>query len=61
MPTGTTTKASVKYNMHHKLREPEITVNMVTYIRHNPLTSASKFADANYITMLTPEEVLIYY
>ena len=33
---------------------------MVPDLKHNSLISASKFADANYITVLTPTEVLIY-
>ena len=33
---------------------------MVTALKDNSLMSASKFLDANYITVLTLEEVLIY-
>ena len=33
---------------------------MVPVIKYNSLLSASKFADTNYITVLNPEEVLIY-
>ena len=47
--------------MHHNLREPERTLYMMTALKHNSLMSARKFADENYITVMTPEEVLIYY
>ena len=33
---------------------------MVPALKHNSLVSGPKFADANYITVLTPTEVLIY-
>ena len=33
---------------------------MVPQLQHNSLISGGKFADANYITVLTPTEVLIY-
>ena len=33
---------------------------MVPALKHNSLISGSKFADANYVTVLTPNEVLIY-
>jgi hypothetical protein len=60
LPNGNTAKASTKAKLHHKLREPARTVDMVPELKHNSLISASKFADANYITVLTPTEVLIY-
>ena len=60
MPTGTTTKASVKPKMFHNLRETARTVYMVTSLKHNLFISESKFVDANYTTVLTLEEVLIY-
>ena len=36
------------------------TVDMVPQLQHNSLISGGKFADANYITVLTPKEVLIH-
>ena len=33
---------------------------MVPSLKHNSLMSESNFAYTNYITVLTPEEVLIY-
>ena len=60
LPNGATTKASTRAKLHLQLREPARTVDMVPELKHNSLISASKFADANYITILTPTEVLIY-
>ena len=33
---------------------------MVPELKSNSMMSARKFADTNYITVLTPEEVLVY-
>ena len=60
LPNGDTAKASTRAKLHLKLRDPARTVDMVPDLKHNSLISASKFADANYITVLTPTEVLIY-
>ena len=60
MPTGTTAQASAKAKLHHSKREPVRTVDMVPNLKHNSLMSANKFSDAQYITVLTPTEVLIY-
>ena len=60
MPTGDTTTASNQALLKHKVREPARTVDMVPELAHNSLLSASKFVDTNYITILTPNEVLIY-
>ena len=46
--------------MYHKLRDLSRTVGMVTVLKHNSLMSVSKFADENYIMVLTLEEVFIY-
>ena len=51
MKTGTTTKASVKLKMHHKLQDPERMVDMVHRLKHNSIMSASKFAVAKHIMM----------
>ena len=39
MPTGDTTKASTIAKLHHKLREPARTVDMVPALKHNSLIS----------------------
>ena len=54
--SGKTTKAKLK----HDVREPAKTVDMVPGLKNNSLISGPKFADAGYITVLTPTELLIY-
>jgi len=60
MPNRDTEAASTQAKLKINLREPAHTVNMVPNLKQNSLLSASKFTDANYITVLTPTEVLIY-
>ena len=60
LPTGQTTNASMEAKLHHDVREPARTVDIVPDLQHNLLLSGSKFSDANYVTILTPKEVLIY-
>ena len=60
MPTETTVPASVKAKLHHSVREPERIVDMVPNLKHNSLMSVRKQANAQYITVLTPTEVLVY-
>ena len=60
MSTGKTTAASAQSKLYHDVREPAKTVDMVSELKHNSLISGAKFADTNYITVLTPTEVLIY-
>ena len=61
MPTGETTAPSTQAKLFHDVREPAKTVDMVPELQHNSLISGGKSADANYKTVLTPTEVLIYY
>ena len=42
------------------MRESAKSADVVPILVRNSLLSASKFADAKYVTVLTPEEVLIY-
>ena len=60
LPNGQTATASNIAKLKLNLREPARTVGIVPDLKHNSLISASKFADVNYITILTPTEVLIY-
>ena len=60
MPTGETIAASTQAKLFHDVREPAKTVDMVPQLQLNSLISGGKFADANYITVLTTTEVLIY-
>ena len=41
------------------VREPAKTVHILPNLEHNLLLSASKFADAGYVSILTPSELLI--
>ena len=59
-PEGAHLFGSTKAFLHHPAREPERSADVVPSLVHNLLLSASKFADAKYVTVLTPEEVLIY-
>ena len=60
MPTGKTTAASMQAKLYHDVREPEKTVDMVLELKQKSLLSGGKLSDANYITVLTLTEVLIY-
>ena len=59
-PEGAHLFGSTKAFLHHPVREPAISADVVPSLVRNSLLSASKFADAKYITVLAPEEVLIY-
>jgi hypothetical protein len=54
MPTGDTTPASTIAKLHYDVRKSVRTVDMVPALKHNSLISGPKFAEANYITVLTP-------
>ena len=60
MPTGNQTPAGDIALLHHNLREPVISVDMVPGIRNETLISTSKFADTNYFSIFDKEEVTIY-
>ena len=60
MPTGEEIKASTKAKFLHKVREPARTVYIVPNLAQNSLLKANKFANAKYVTVLTPEEVLMF-
>ena len=60
MPTVETTAASTQAKLYPDVCEPAKTVDMVPELKQNSLISGGKFAYANYITVLTPTEVLIY-
>ena len=60
MPTGETIAVSTQAKIYHNVYDPAKTVDMVPKLKHNSLIIGGKFADANYITVLTPTEVLMY-
>ena len=59
-PEGAHLFGSTKDFLHHPLREPARSADVVPSLVRNSFLSASKFADVKYVTVLTPKEVLIY-
>ena len=59
-PKGDHMYGSTKALLHHPVREPARSADVVPGLARNTLLSASKFADAKYVSVLTPEEVLIF-
>ena len=53
-------EASIKAKLHHKVREPARSVDMVPAVKRDSLVSGMKFAEAGYATLLTPDELFIY-
>ena len=60
MPNCATTAATKKAKLRMKIRKPTRSVSIVPDLTHNSLISTRKIADANYITVLTPTDVLIH-
>ena len=60
IPEGDHLFGSTKAFLHHPVREPAKSADVVPSLVRNSLLSARKFADAKYFTVLTPKEVLIY-
>ena len=58
--TGEQTKGGNQAKLRVNLRGQATTADMVPTLRHNSLISTSKLADANYHTVFTPNEVLVY-
>jgi hypothetical protein len=57
---GTISKASKKTKLRYDMREPATDGDIVPDLAQNSLLSTSKCADANYITVFTPEEVKVF-
>ena len=60
IPDGKYLYGSTKDLLHHEVREPARTADVVPGLALNLSLSASKFADAKYVTVLTPDKVLIF-
>jgi hypothetical protein len=58
--TGEQAKGGNQAKLQINLRGQAATADMVPTLRHNSLISTSKLADANYHTVFTPNEVLVY-
>ena len=53
-------EASIKAKLHHKVREPARSVDMVPSVKRDSLVSGVKFAEVGYAILLTPNELFIY-
>ena len=60
MPNGKTTPATAQGLLHHKVREPARTIDVVPAVCTQSLISMSKFADADYFAIFDKDEVNIY-
>ena len=60
IPGGKNLYGSTKDLLHHEVREPARTADVVPGLARNSLLSASEFSDAKYIIILTPDTVLLF-
>lgn len=60
VPTGQVVPATTSAKLHHKVREPARTVELVPEMKQNTLISVSKFVESGYLMVLNVEEVNIY-
>ena len=60
IPDGKNLYGSTKALLHHDLRDIARTADVVPLLARNSLLSASNFASAKYVTVLTPDKVLIF-
>ena len=58
-PLGQTAQATKQAKVLHTIMEPEWTVNIVFNLTNSSLLSISNFADANYLTIFTPQDIQI--
>ncbi|KAL7477590.1 hypothetical protein ACHAW6_003390 [Cyclotella cf. meneghiniana] len=58
--TGEQARAGNQAILRTNLRDLAATADMVPTLRHHSLISTIKLADANYHTVFTPDEVLVY-
>ena len=59
IPDGKNLYGSAKALLHHGVREPTRKADVMPGLARNSLLSARKFADTKYVTVLTPDKVLI--
>ena len=60
MSFGHTANMTAEAQLHTEVRKPARTVDIVPALKCNSLLSISKFAEASYIIMFTPDEVQIF-
>ena len=56
LTNGQTSNASKEAKLHHEVQDPARTVDIVPDLKHNSLLSGSKFGDATYMSILTPND-----
>ena len=59
-PSGSQMKATYVHKLKHNVRDPAGRVDIVPALAQDSLISGPKFAEAGYVTLLTPKELLIY-
>ena len=52
-------QATKTAQLQHQVRAPANTIDIILGLQCNELLSINKFAEANYVTVFTPEEVNI--
>ena len=60
IPDGKNLYGSAKALLHHEVIDPAITADVMPGLACNLVLRARKFADAKYVTVLTPDKVLIF-
>ena len=59
-PSGAKMEATYVHKLKHKVRDPAGRVDIVPDLVEDSLISGPKFAEAGYVTLLTPKELLIF-
>ena len=59
-PSGAQMEATVVHKLKHPVRDPANKVDMVPDLVEDSLISGPNFAEAGYVTLLTPDELLIF-
>ena len=60
LPNGATAPATTINKLHHNVREPARSANIVPTLTENSLLSTSKFVDAGYMVVYDKNEVNYY-
>ena len=59
-PSGAQMEATYVHKLKHNVRDPAGRVDIVPNLAQDSLISGPKFAEAGYVTLLTPKELLIF-
>ena len=60
-PFGQVAQATKTEQQQHQMRALANTVDIIPGLQNNTLLNINKFAEANYVTVIMPEEVKIFY